>query len=186
MTVQTKSLMYKMLASGEFGNTVPQWFSLDKWEAERPQAIELWGIRSGLAGGDKRMRLNVPTVEVAGLYREWFPSDGGNISPMIDMYAILRAEVWEADISPCGLMVYFADGYDPADPWRGSFRKYGRTLQGIQALTMLQRHLWPNDLEDLRLTLERFPGHVVELSACSRAVGVIPHRNTIVWEVRNY
>jgi hypothetical protein len=34
------------------------------------------------------------------------------------------------------------------------------------------------------MLLERYPHHVIELSACSRAVGVIPLRNTCVWEVR--
>lgn len=187
MNVSTKRRMYELLAGGAFGNTVPQYFDLLSWRVSADHGkYPLWGIRSGLAGADKRCRLNVPTEEVGPLYTEWFGAMGGNISPMIDRWAILRAEVWESHIGPFGLTVFFADGFDPTDPWRGSFRKYGRQVNGIEANMLLKRNLWPSDLEDLRATLDAYPGHVVELSACSRAVGVLPSRNTVIWEVRNY
>ena len=188
--VRTKRQMYRMLAAGEFGNTVPQWFDLAAWEADSEAArYALWGVRSGLAGGDKRMRLNVPRDEVVALCRNWFPSGGMNLSPMIDMYAVLRAEVYESNFGePFGLNVFYVPPGKlvPEDPWRGSFKRYGSRAWGIKALHLLREHLWPGDWEDLWLTLDRFPGHVVELSACDRAVGVIPHRNTICWEVRSY
>lgn len=185
--IRTKRRMYSLLASGALGNTVPQWFDLPSWEADPESARwPLWGIRSGVAGGDRRMRLNVPREEVAALYCDWFPAGGGNLSPMIDRWATLRAEVWESHIGPFGLTVFYPTAVDPADPWRGSFRRYGRAVQGVTATGLLRAHLWPSDYEDLRVLLDRYHGHVVELSACSRAVGVVPHRNTVIWECRCY
>ncbi len=189
--VTNKRRMYAELARGGFGNTVPQYFSAEEWEASPDWSrYPLWGIRSGAAGGDKRMRLNVPRGEVAPLYREWFPAGGGNISPMIDRWAVMRGEVFENDFGhPFGLnLIYVPPGseIDPKDPWRGSFRKYGTPAHGAAALAILKAYLWPSDFEDLRATLDAYPGHVVEFSACDRAVGIVPHRNTIIWEVRLY
>lgn len=115
-SITNKRQMYQMLAAGAFGNTVPQWFDLPTWQNEGAARYPLWGIRSGIAGGDKRMRLNVPTSEVADIYRTWFPQGGGNLSPMIDTFAKLRAEVMVNSQWPYGLQVHYADGYDPSDP----------------------------------------------------------------------
>lgn len=186
-SVLNKKDMYRRLAAGEFGNTVPQWFSVELWEKDAAP-YSLWGIRSGLAGGDKRMRLNVPTQEVADLYRSWFPQGGGNISPMIDMYVELRGEVVECpDVHPGLLLFHVEPGkVVPEDPWRGSFKKYGQQKKGLAAWNILKTFLWPSDLEDLKILLDIYPEHVIEFSACNRAVGVIPHRNTVIWEVRKY
>jgi len=179
--------MYELLVRGAFGNTLRNYFSLEEWEASGdPDRYPLWGLRSRARGGDSRMRLNVSSENIPGLWREWFPNGGGNLSVMIDQWVTLRAEVWESSINPCGLTVYYADGYDPASPWRGSFRRYGRQLTGLAARGLLRTHLWPADYESLREVLDLYSGHVVELSACNRAVGVIPGRNTVVWECRDY
>lgn len=186
-SVTTKARMYELLCAGEFGNTLPNYFSLEEWVASGDrERYEWWGLRSRLAAGDRRMRLNIHRDEVPRLWASWFPDGGGNLSVMIDPWVTLRAEVWEADVAPFGLVVYYAAGYDPLDPWRGSFRRYGRQLGGLAARSLLETHLWPSDYADLRVTLDRYPGHVVEFSACSRAVGLIPHRNTVIWEVRLY
>jgi hypothetical protein len=185
--VTNKKQMYSLLSTGTFGNTVPQYFDLFSWVMSPDHSkYKLWGIRSGVAGGDKRMQLNVHRATVPRLYEEWFPEGGGNISPMIDQWAKLRAEVMLNRFGPFGLQVHYADGYDPDNPWRGSFQKYGRTVSGLVATHLLRKYLWPSDYEDLMLLLDRYPDHVVELSACSRAVGVVPRRNTVIWEVRKY
>lgn len=188
--ISTKPKMYRLLSAGALGNTLPVWYSVESWEADPgTAAYRLWGIRSVSKAGDPRMRLNVPAGEVADLYREWYPSGGGSISPMIDRYAVLRAEVFENDFGhPFGLSLFYVPPglACPADPWRGSFRKSGRHAHGAAAVAIMKAYLWPSDYEDVRALLERYPGHVVEFSACDRAVGVIPHRNTIIWEVRKY
>jgi len=51
---------------------------------------------------------------------------------------------------------------------------------------VLRKHLNPNSLDDLSTVLDRWPGHVVELSAVEGCFGTVPGRNGIVWEVRNY
>lgn len=61
-----------------------------------------------------------------------------------------------------------------------------RTATGLAAKMLLERHLTPSSLEDLYAVMDRWPDHVVELSAWGVEVGDIPGRNAIVWEVRYY
>ena len=189
--ILTKKSMYAALTRGDFGNTVPQFFSVESWKQSIDCArYSFWGIRSCQAGGDRRCRLNVPSAEVEQLYRMWFPGGGGNISPMIDCYAMLRAEVIDTKFAPTpGLNLHYVppgSAIDQADPWRGAFRQFGQRIAGLAAVRVLQQSLWPADLDDLRDLLQRYPEHTIELSACDRAVGQRCHRNTIIWEVRKY
>lgn len=189
LPIRTKMDMYRRLGGGEFGNTIPVFYSVEEWENNDCPNYGLWGIRSVSAAGDPRMRLNVPAEEIPSLFRSWYPNGGGNISCMIDRWAVLRAEVFEQPwAEPFGLsMFYVPPGQvDPDSPWRGSFRKYGRSVGGVLTQAILQNYLWPSDYEDLKVLLDRFPGHVIEFSACDRAVGLIPNRNTVIWEVRAY
>jgi hypothetical protein len=189
--VLTKQDMYRRLANGEFGNTIAQFFSLESWQNRGyVRNYGLWGVRSASIAGDKRCRLNVPEAEVEGLWKEWFPCGGGNISPMLDKWAVLRCEVFINEHDPrSGLTAFYVPAgfyIDESDPWRGSFRNYGKQVSGLQASMLLKAYCWPSDLENLMMLVEEYPGHVVEFSACDRAVGVIPNRNTVIWECRRY
>lgn len=62
----------------------------------------------------------------------------------------------------------------------------GRHWFGSAARVLLTKHLNPNSYDDMSVLCDRLPGHVVELSALDRFYGTVPHRNAIVWEVRNY
>lgn len=187
--ITTKAEMYRLLAAGKLGNAIPQYFSLGEWMSSPDHGrYDLWGIRSMAAGGDRRMRLNVPTGEVARLWSLWYPHGGGNISPMIDRHAVLRGHVHESDVEPFGLTLWYVPPGKvvEADPWRGSFREYGRHAHGAAARLILDQYLWPADRDDLADLLARYPGHVVEFTAADRAIGLVPVRNTVVWEVRLY
>ena len=181
-----KGQMYAALRRGDLGNTLPLYGSTFDWlKSADSDKYPLWGIRSPKAG-DPRMRLNVPRDQVADYCHNTFADDPYNISPMIDQWATLRAYVYESPTHPCGLQVTYPTQVDPDSPWRGSFAKYSHTVYGVAARALLRQHLWDNDYADLQELLDLYPGHVVELSACERSVGLIPRHNTIIWEVRRY
>jgi hypothetical protein len=186
--VLNKTDMYRRLAAGEFGNTLQSWNDLDKWKAEAPVGRwPLWGVRSEASRADPRFRLNVPAAEVGAYCRGHFPNGGYNLTPMIvDCCVSLRAVVHECDYGhPFGTRVDFVVG-ERGTPWREAFKKYGTHSHGVIARNLLELHLWPNDLANLRRLLRDYPKHAVELSACDRAVGVVPNRNSVCWEVRLY
>lgn len=64
--------------------------------------------------------------------------------------------------------------------------KESTKVSGVVALGILHHFLRPASQEELWELLDRYPDHVVEFSAYDRAVGELPHRNAVVWEVRSY
>ncbi len=185
--VTSKAQMYRLLAAGAFGNTVPQWLDADAWTAEAPKSILWWGVRTLTPGGP--CRLNCPAAEVPATFAE-FERAGhpSQISMMVDRVATVTAwfEVWDA---PTGLVV---EGIEyPQTPdwtWRNSMPDPAkrRRWEGTAARLVLAKHLNVNSRDDLADVLDQYPDHVVELSALDRPLGLFPHRNGIVWEVRLY
>jgi len=60
------------------------------------------------------------------------------------------------------------------------------TATGIKAAALLSHYLWPRSLDDLYEMLDAHSDGVIEFSTFSKAVGHLPQRNTIIWEVRRY
>jgi hypothetical protein len=180
-----KGTMYRRLARGSFGNTIPQFFSVEEWRASgEADKFPAWGVRTLRPGGP--CRLYCPTAEVEATCRSpEFAAAGVNISIMGDAVCpvLLWADVWE---SPAGLVVYGIEYPPRGSSWRALMPTKGRHWERTAARMILARHLNPNSLADLYATLELWPGHVVELSAYERCLGVIPGRNGVLWEVRDY
>lgn len=186
--ITDKRQMYRLLQAGAFGNTVPQYFSVAEWEAGDAREYPFWGVRSARTSMHPACRLYCPTAAVAAYAARHF-ADGVNISMMVDAVAGVTAwlEVWD---SPVGLVVEGIehprtwDGWN----WRNSMKDPARTRrwEGVAARAVLARHLDPNSRDDLAVLLDRYPGHVVELSNLDRCLGTVPHRSAIVWEVRAY
>lgn len=181
--IRTKSRMYWLLSRGLLGNTIEQFFSLVEWETSSiKDKYPLWGVRTLTPGGPCRM--HCPTEEVEATIRSFQPH-AIHISAMIDWQCVvtLWADVYDTDT---GLIVYGIERPARGDNWRKRMPVDGREWRGANARFMLHKHLNANSLADLYALLERYPCHVVELSACEENVGVIPYRNAVVWEVRQY
>lgn len=177
--VRNKQEMYRRLKAGDFGNTVPSWNDVEEWYlSEDRLKYKLWGIRSRSAA-DRALRLDVPTSLVANYARNNFKS-GYQISPMVDPYLVFRGELYD---SPEGLRLFGVLG-KPALKWREALARFGQEWRGLRLPSMLEAILWPSDHEDMRVLLASYPNHVIEFTACSRPVGLVPHRNTVIWEVR--
>lgn len=61
-----------------------------------------------------------------------------------------------------------------------------RTVGGLVALGMLKSRCDANSYEDLMELLDEYPDSTIEFAVYEVNLGVIPHRNTIIFEVRNY
>jgi len=65
-------------------------------------------------------------------------------------------------------------------------------VSGLIALQILRQSLWESSMNDLEVLLDYYSGvdgrfsSVVEFSAYDVAVGDVPGRNMVVWEVRDY
>jgi len=58
--------------------------------------------------------------------------------------------------------------------------------QKLRSDLLLKLAMTPASHEDWNLLLERYPGHVLEVSVYDRCLGDTPGRNALVWEVREY
>lgn len=176
--------MYRLLSSGALGNTIPIFTTVTTWQSSLDfSKYPFWGVRSFTAG-DSRMRLNVPREEVAEYISTNFPTGSGfNISPMIDQWCQFKGEVFEQSYAPCQLCLYATYG---TAPWRQALRDHGQTWFGLQAKNLLKGHMDAASYNDVMELLDLYPGHVIEFSVCDRQVGMVPGRNTVIWEVRDY
>lgn len=183
--VMTKGKMYRVLERGAFGNTITQYFDLNDWLASDDHArYQMWGVRTLTPGGPNRT--HCPRAEVKDTACA-FMAQGHqvNISAMVDgvVPVTLWADVYENEQ---GLRVYGVE-HPPKDASRRRLMpSEGRQHNELSARMLLKRHLNANSLADLEALLERWPDHVVELSACARCFGNVPGRNAIIWEVRLY
>jgi hypothetical protein len=180
-----KQQMYALLYRGALGNTVPMFFDVGEWEASPAYSqYSTWGVRTLTAGGPCRLFCPREEVrEVAGGYQA--QGHRVNISLMID--AVCRVTLM-ADICDSwrGLVVHGVEHPAKGASWRRVMPTLGREYTGLAAVGLLNKHLNPSSRADLEVLRDLYPGHVVELSACDRCIGVIPGRSAIIWEVRKY
>jgi hypothetical protein len=180
--IKSKAAMYSLLAAGSLGNTIPQYFAVADWRQSGDDLrYGYWGVRSQIPGGP--CRLYCPTAEVEQTAAS-FGCDF-NISMMIDAVATvtLWADIWE---SPTGLMVYGIEYPPRGSSWRSLMPTTGRHWYGLAAKLLLQKHLNANSYSDVAEMLQRYDGHVLELSATEECIGRVPHRNHTTWEIRDY
>lgn len=187
--ISNKAEMYRMLHRGDFGNTVPMWFSIREWELdamfrEPYRSIRYWGVRSLTPGGP--CTLNAPVAYVWDIANDFIRRGHQvNISPMIDH--IVNVSMWANVLrSPSGLIVECIEYPDKASNWRVEMPTKAKTYQNTAANMLLRKHLNPSTLDDLGILLDKYPDAVVELSATESEFGTVPGRNAIIWEVRNY
>ncbi len=181
--IRYKDEMYKLLAAGAFGNTIPQYFSLAEWYAANPPWDSIWGVRTLTPGGP--CALQVHMLAVPQIVRDFAPHKP-NISVMID--AIRTVTLWANVLDgDAGIVLDCIEYPDtkagstwrkPLEPWRH--------LEGVAARLMLHKHLNANSYDDLLNLMELYPRHVYELSAVEGCYGTVPGRNAVMWEVRNY
>lgn len=183
MRISDKKIMYEMLAAGRFGNTIQQYFDVHEWaQSEEYQKYAWWGIRSLIPGGP--CHLNYHREWVRNVMHE-FDEYGYNISVMVDQAFSVKmwAEVYRSEL---GLTLWYLEYPPRGSGWRKLFPAEGKMAYGTTAKMMLKRHLNDNSYDDMMILLDEYDGHVVEFSVLDRCFGTVPHRNAIVWEVRDY
>lgn len=167
--VSNKKQMYELLRKGAFGNTARTWSSYVELLASGYSG--LLGIRAMEPGG--QFLAHVPLSQVA---------DGPYIYSEMqsDEHIVLQGEVYR---STTGLYLYCSV---VKKHMRVALREAGRHYWLTAAYAQLQAAMWPSDYDWLMELLTEYPDSVVEFSSYNRAVGLLPKRNTIIWEVRNY
>ena len=81
---------------------------------------------------------------------------------------------------------YFAIGYG-LEPMRRTMAKGLHKHRGyLETKILLDTYMDPSSRDDLDSLFDLYPDSAIELTTFDINVGQFPHRNTIIWEVRNY
>lgn len=183
--IATKKRMYELLAAGQLGNTTRQFFDINDWTCS-PDAskYEWWGVRTLTPGGPCTLNCHRDDVVTTA---HTFERKGHavNISVMLDRICrvTLWCDIWE---SPTGLVVYGIERPPVGGSWRALMPSQGRHWFGLSAKMLLKKHLNENSYDDAMGLLEKYDGHVLELSATDTLIGILPGRSGIHWELRLY
>lgn len=161
--------MYDLLQRGCFGNTARTWNSYEELIASGYNGLV--GIRSLEVGG---IFLPYQTIQQA-------PRTASKYSEMQeDSSVLLQGELYRS-VEGLYLLASTVKSH-----MREALRLGGKHYWLIAAYAQLHTYLWPSDYDALMELLSEYPESVIEFSCYSKAVGIIPNRNTIIWEVRNY
>ncbi|MDO8472036.1 MAG: hypothetical protein Q7S64_02745, partial [bacterium] len=174
-----KEEMYARYHDGLFGNRLRSWTSLAEYLASDYRGLV--GIRSTTAGG--QCIYNVEPTNVAATVARVCTSGSVHISEMAPhtQHGTISGEVMRSEF---GLVLKYST---VPKPMREALEEEMLLACGLRAKLLLQGYCDFESYEQImRLLDELFLDHIVEFSCFSTYVGLIPRRNTLIWEVRRY
>jgi len=183
-----KSENLQRLIYGEFGNCVHHWLTIEET------------IRHKNGRGRVSVRNLVPHSPFMA-YSQPVPNLRSIVQSFVDNGANLK-HIYFNDDTPDDKVLLQGEIAFPGD-WRsgrqdmvgkvavgpGRMREVlekANTIAGYRLTAVLKEVMWPSSWADFESLAERYPGHVVEFGVYSCALGKIPGRNTVIWEVRYY
>ena len=175
MEIRTKKTFYRLWHSGLLGNRPHTWHTVEA--LRRSGWTGRVGIRSVERGGPSQYHLTVEDALTAA--RDW-PCQPTFSEALPDHLLLLQGEVARLETG-----MHLTYSTERGLTMREAMRR-PLVATGITAKVILEACLWPASFEELTCLLDDYPDAVVEFGAHECAVGVLPHRNTIIWEVRNY
>ena len=187
--VLNKRQNYGLWQGGAFGNKLRAWRTVDEW---RDSGFAGQVVLRTVQGGNGPCRYNLPPDEVESVVREWIVSGVASEQIMVneaapEQHVILQGEYLND--------IYLVDG---KIGW--GYLRYSRKLaqmrdalaaapeiaQRLRSDLLLKLAMTPSSYDDWNELINRYPGHVLEVSIYDRCLGDIPGRNSLVWEVRRY
>ena len=183
LKITSKAQFYDLWQQGLLGNRPRAWPTLEALGKSGYTGPVTLRYRGPAGGGVATT--HVPARSVPAKVAEWKSS---GVDPtkltfhesMPDEKLLLQGEVTR---SVGGLDLMFST--EPGQSMRDAMRQ-ARTASGLAARLILDAFLDANSRDDIEALLELYPDSVVEFGAYARDVGVLPRRNTVIWEVRDY
>lgn len=185
MRITSKAEFFALWEAGALGNRNALFHNAkDAWRSGYP-LLGFRELRRGGAGAGKWQRVTRDAVYATAA--QWdeegrrYLIDSGTY-PCTDTNITLQGEVcrtvrgWEGYMGLC-------PGYAMRPAMAAGLMK---PYQGPAVLALLTRWMDPSSMEDVRELLDMYPDATIEFTCFDRDTGVIPGRNTLIWEVRDY
>lgn len=179
MKIQSKRIFYNLWRQNVLGNR-PLLFKTAEEAIE--SGTKLVGIRQiGQPGG--RFDL-VPPDQLKAVLSEW-EREGRTYS--LDGGAPPKRVIFQGEVARTtrGFEAYLA--IQPRMAMRPAMQRgLLKPYRGLKILLLMQHYMDANSYEDIRELMDLYPTAVIEFSVFECELGVLPRRNTIIWEVRDY
>lgn len=183
-----KRTNYHLWQSGAFGNKLRAWRSLSEWRDSG--FAGLVALRSLMDGGGP-CEYNIPTEQVESSVKRWLanghPPDRLMFNEAAPDQSVLLQGEYLNDIHLGGPSYWGYFHYSRVkSQMRDALKEAPELAQGLRSDLMLRLAMTPSSYEDWLLLLNRYHGHVFEVSIYEGCLGDTPGRNALVWEVRRY
>ncbi len=184
--VTTKRQNYRLWQSGDFGNKLRAWRTVEEWRASGFGGRVV--LRALLPVGGGPCRYNLAPDEVERTIGYWIAEGMSSDEIMINEAAPDQAAVLQGEYLNDIVGVYWNCFHYSrvAAHMRLALGAEMRMASGMASDLLLRGAMTPSSYEDWRVLLDRYPGHVLEVSIYGHCIGDIPGRNALVWEVRRY
>jgi len=182
LPVLTKRDFVNRYDQGEFGNCSPTWNTYKLWlaDADNYPVEQLYHVRNRVAGG--KTYYDATQHGVTQIYDKFIHCNDEEqwyISAMCPTEKTLfQGEVMQTEK---GLQLFYTC---VPKPMREALKMQSEQVSGIMASQLLRYYLNPKSYDWLQELLDRYPFHVIELTALSTCWGTLPGYNTLFWEVR--
>jgi hypothetical protein len=181
---------YVLWQGGAYGNRLRAWRMVAAWRAAgAPGPVTLRTLGAG--GGP--CAYDVPADAVADVVAEWILLRGVALAEIMvnesapDATVVIQGEYLNDLVTVDGQLYDGALLYSMKKlKMRDALRADGAPVYGWQGRLLLRGAMTPSSWADFETLLERYPGHVLEVSVYSSCLGDVSGRNALVWEVRRY
>ena len=181
--VQNKKDMYKLYHAGKFGNKLQTWDSLEEFKKsffDEPVVLRYKGPHGGAW-----TQYNIPTHEIQWYVDTWVSEGAKKELITVNECAPDELLLIQGEIQNSIDFIDLRYTLEPL-PMKLGLAKQQYHTGGIKALTLLKQFVDPSSYDWIMELLQEYPTSVIEFSTWKPDIGCIPHRNTVVWEVRNY
>lgn len=181
--ILTKKEAYQLYEAGLFGNKAITWNSYKEILKSGWKGLVCMRSKAGTARKNVKYNLNIQ--DVPAVIEEWNKlgikeEQIAFNQNMPDKYLTLQGEIMKNEN---GLFLIYTKVKKPMNL---ALREKEEYVFGLSALKILKEYLWPSSFSDIEALLDIYSDSVIEFSAYESAVGNIPGRNAVIWEVRNY
>lgn len=181
MKIPTKQQFINLYIAGVLGNRFRVWTDLESCLKDDPDEVGLRELAVGAGSFEMCSRGNIEATALKWiqLQRKFYlnESDKDHLSHLAIQGEICRTS--------SGYHGYIGDAHGLR--MRDMFKAgYARNFGSIETRHIMRSYMDENSLSDVDDLLDLYPDATIEFACYRKTIGVLPNRNTIIWEVRDY
>lgn len=181
--ITTKRQFFELWEAGMLGNRLRIWRQPGDALCESNKLNTVGFRQIGVSGGGAFETVAYVDIDATALRWRQLGREFVICESAPDHLALLQGEVMR---DATGWKGFLAHPVLNGKKMRESMRDDAKHYEGLYVPLLLKNYMTANSWGDLLDVLELYPDAVVELTIYRGCLGILPGRNAIFWEVRNY